>query len=232
METVELNDKGLGFEATLLRATKPICTVLFAAGSGGHPIRHKQLLVSLLQNQCTVIAPHFDRILTPMPRGEELILRARKLKAALDYVFEPNVPAVGLGHSIGATLLLSLAGGKIWLSRTECLPIPYDNRLQKLVLFAPPTGFFQAPSALHEVQIPLQIWTGASDKITPPKQAQFLQSQLAKKVPLDFKVVEGAGHFSFMNSLPPHVIDTMSNREEFLNELAKETFRFFLTRQI
>lgn len=226
MELIELNDDGHAFEATLLRAAKPTRTVLFATGSGGNPNRHEQLLTSLFENQCTVIAPHFERLLSPVPSGEELILRARKLKIALDYVAEPNVPTVGLGHSIGATLLLALAGGKIWLSPSECLPIPYDKRLQKLTLFAPPTGFFQAPNALNEIQIPLQIWVGAIDKITPPAQAEFLKNNLANKVPLDFRIVEGAGHFSFMNSLPPQVIDPMVNREEFLNKLAVETFQF------
>lgn len=59
---------------------------------------------------------------------------------ALDYLAEMRVPIVGVGHSIGATLLLALAGGQMWLGPGELLPIRKEDRIRKLVLFAAPMG--------------------------------------------------------------------------------------------
>ena len=136
---------------------------------------------------------------------------------------------VGVGHSIGATLLLALAGGRMWMKEGECLPIPRDERIKKLALFTPPLGFFQAPGALGSVPIPIQAWAGTLDALTPPTQGEILKRGLPAEAPLKLHLIEGAGHFSFMNSLPPHVSDSMPNREAFLADLAKDICSFFKT---
>jgi hypothetical protein len=40
------------------------------------------------------------------------------------------------------------------------------------------------------------------------------------------RVVEGAGHFSFMNELPPQMTDPLPNRDAFLADLADSVGRF------
>jgi len=110
----------------------------------------------------------------------------------------------------------------------ERLTINGDKRLKKLVLFSPPTGFFQAPNALSAIQIPLQAWAGTLDSVTPQAQIEFLRDHLPTQVSLDLHIVDGAGHFSFMNSLPPQTNDPMANRDTFLKALAADVGRFTL----
>ncbi|MFZ3230980.1 MAG: hypothetical protein WA160_12300 [Pseudobdellovibrio sp.] len=69
-------------------------------------------MTSLVECGCTVIAPYFERITSQTPSAEELQLRADLLQASLDFVNGPNLSCVGIGHSIGATLLVALAVGK------------------------------------------------------------------------------------------------------------------------
>ena len=64
---VLLNDGEASFGASVLAPADPRCTVIFAVGSGGNPARHLHLLNSLAEGGCSVIAPHFDRLLTPRP---------------------------------------------------------------------------------------------------------------------------------------------------------------------
>lgn len=229
MDKINLTDNRTMFQALLLKTARPTCLVLFAAGSGGNPERHLPLLNSLVENGCTVIAPYFERLMSPSPNAADLVLRARRLQIAFDQIADPNLPAVGVGHSIGATLLLAMAGGQMWMRAGECLPITGDQRLKKLVLFTPPTGFFQAPSALSAIQIPLQAWAGTLDSITPQAQIEFLRDHLSTQVSLDLRIVDGAGHFTFMNTLPPQINDSMVNRDHFLSTLAVEVCHFILS---
>jgi predicted dienelactone hydrolase len=229
VKKIILNSNKLNFDALLLEAHAPSRVVLFAAGSGGNPERHLPLLSSLAEQNCTVIAPYFERIVSPMPSTEDLLQRVDSLLSALNFIGDFNLPTVGVGHSIGATLLTALAGGQMWMRSGQHLSIECDERLKKLILFTPPTGFFQGPGALKAVQIPVQVWSGSLDTITPPKQVEILKDGLSPGIPIDFHVVEGAGHFSFMNTLPPNISDPMKNREEFLAELIKETCRFALS---
>ncbi len=226
MSKISLNDKGVPFDVTVFEAEKPNCAVLFAVGSGGNPERHITLLVSLAENGCTVVAPHFERLASPMPTQEELLLRARRLHLALDSVMRPNFRVVGIGHSIGATTLLALAGGQIWMGPGQPVPIKSDEHLERLVLMTPPTGFFQAPGALGNIHTPLQVWAGTKDTITPPAQAEFLKSTLQDQVPVELRIIEGAGHFSFVNTLPPQTTDPLPDREKFLADLAVEIRRY------
>ncbi|MGZ3180827.1 MAG: hypothetical protein ACXU8N_00175 [Telluria sp.] len=213
-------------DALSLAAAAPRRAVLFAAGAGGDPRRHLPLLQALAARGCTVLAPRFDRIATPAPTLAELQARSALLQAALEELAATGLPLAGIGHSIGATLLLGLAGGDIWTQAAEHLPSPRDARLDRLVLFAPPTRFFGAPHALDAVQAPLQLWAGGADAITPPEQAEFLAGALAPRVPVDYRLEPAAGHFSFMDELPPHVVDPLPDRPAFLAGVAAAVLRF------
>jgi hypothetical protein len=46
------------------------------------------------------------------------------------------------------------------------------------------------------------------------------------RTPVDLHIVEGAGHFSFMNEPPPMVAEPLPDREAFLADLAAEICRF------
>lgn len=225
MKKVRIQDRNLNFEMGVSRPEKVRAVVLFAAGSGGNPERHSPLLDSLVDTGCTLVAPYFERILSPMPSEHQLLNRAKILGAALDYL-ESDLPVFGVGHSIGASLLLAMSGGRMWIDREKQLPIGHDTRLKKLVLIAPPTGFFEAPKSLSAVDTPLQVWVGTLDQITPKDQIEVIKNGLRDRVPIDLRLVEGAGHFSFMNTLPPNVTDSMTNRESFLTEFGKSVCDF------
>ncbi len=112
------------------------------------------------------------------------------------------MPVVGIGHSIGATMLLALAGGDLWLrpppgespSPLVVARLPFAQ----LLLLAPPTGYFPQPFSANA---PVSVWVGANDTLTPPAQAERLAELLAP--PADVHVVPGADHFSFLHVAPP-----------------------------
>jgi len=124
-------------------------------------------------------------------------------------------------------VLLALAGGRLWMRAADGpLPIVPCGRIDRLALMAPATRFFQAPGALDGVQTPVAVWAGGLDTITPPAQAEFLKHALDGRVPVELRTFEGAGHFSFMNVLPPHVTDPLQDRHVFLEHLQSEVCRF------
>ena len=158
METQSLQDGTEAFEVTIYEAASGSPVVLFAVGSGGQPTRHISLLDSLAKSGFTVVAPHFERLTSPMPSETDLILRARRSSLALDAFVQPGATVAGVGHSIGAATLIALAGAQMWLGPGRRVNIAPDTRLTRLALLAPPTGFFQAPGALDAVRVPILVW--------------------------------------------------------------------------
>jgi pimeloyl-ACP methyl ester carboxylesterase len=217
------------FQVTILGAQAGSDVVLFAVGAGGNPERHLPLLTRLADAGRTVVAPHFERLVSPFPSEGDLLLRARRLRLALDAVAQSGSKVAAVGHSIGAAVLLALAGGQMWLRSGDRADITSDERLSRLVLLAPPTGYFQAPRALDAVRIPVLAWAGSADTITPPAQLEVLERGLWDGGQAHFRVTEGAGHFSFMDVPPPHVAEPLPDRQAFLDTLASEV-RAFLTR--
>jgi pimeloyl-ACP methyl ester carboxylesterase len=226
MRKLSLVDGADAFEVALFEAAKPLAVVLFAVGGGGNPERHVPLLMSLQESGCSVAAPFVGRMIPPMPTSAELVARARRLRLALDQIARPGLPTAGVGHSIGATMLLALAGGQAWMPDRTRVDIQPEPRLARLVLMTPATGFFQAPGALAKVGVPMQVWAASKDVITPPAQAEFLREALADGRKVDFQMVEGADHFSFMNLRPPLSAEPLPHREAFLANLAKQVIRF------
>jgi len=200
--------------------------VLFAVGAGGNPERHVTLLESLAQSGCTVLAPHFQRLVSLTPTEEELMLRSRRISLTLNAFAKSGSTVVGIGHSIGAATLIALAGGQMWLGPGRRVNISADTRLNRIALLAPPTGFFQAPRALDEVKVPMSIWVGSEDDITPPSQTEWLAQEMHDSHSIDIHVVDGAGHFSFMDQIPPHVVEPLENKQLFLQELSGELCKF------
>jgi pimeloyl-ACP methyl ester carboxylesterase len=224
-----VSDGAESFEVALFDAAAPSAAVLFAVGGGGNPERHLPLLTSLHESGCTVAAPYFDRLVTPTPTEADLLARARRLRLALDQIAQlaqPRLPTTGVGHSIGATMLLALAGGQAWMRDRTRLEIASEPRLARLSLMAPATDFFRAPGALEAVSLPIQVWAASKDVITPPAQAEFLRQALADRVAVDLHVIKDADHFSFMNVRPPQTTESLPNREAFLVELAAKVIGF------
>jgi fermentation-respiration switch protein FrsA (DUF1100 family) len=226
MKTMTLQDGADTFNVSVDEQNNNSTVVLFAVGSGGLPERHATLLEVLIKSGCTVIAPHFERLISPFPKEEELSLRARRLSLALDAFTQPDTRVVGVGHSIGASTLVALAGAQMWVSPSQEVNILPDNRLVRLALLAPPTGFFQAPGALEAVSVPILAWVGSKDTITPPSQIEWLARAMSDWQNVDVHITDGAGHFSFMDMAPPNIVEPLSNKHEFLQNYSNAISKF------
>ena len=218
------------FDVTVLGAERQaVRTVLFAAGRGGNPLRHRPLLDHLATLGCRVIAPHFDHLPSPLPSGPELRERCRRLQTAAAELADRAAPTIGVGHSIGAALLLALAGADLETVDGERLSPGISRRLDRLALLAPPADFFRRPGALRALALPVAIWAGAADTVTPLAQSRFLHDALTAQVPVELHVEYAADHFSFMDELPPGVVDAHHDRGVFLRALAGAVGRFVLS---
>lgn len=227
-ETQTLRDGTESFNVSIHEATKTSPVALFAAGPGGQPEPYSSLLSTLVESGFTIIAPHFERLTSPMPAESDLMLRARRLSLALDAFAQPCTTVTGVGHSIGASTLLALAGAQMWQGPGQRLNIAPDSRLTRLALLAPPTGFFRAPGALDAVKAPLLIWVGSEDSITPPAQIEWLAHAMNGRQTVDIRVTEGAGHFSFMDLQPPQTTDPLPDKQGFLRAYSAEVCKFLM----
>ena len=226
----QIHDGAEAFSVTVIDATQtPERVAMFAVGRGGNPLRHLPLLTSVASLGCRVVAPHFDILASPIPSKAELDTRIRRLRASADEYCKGCLPIVGIGHSIGTVALLALAGGEAQTFSGEQAISGSQVKFTRLALCAPPADFFRKPGALERVRVPIRIWVGARDSITPPAQAQFLQDALKSHVPIEICLDEEAGHFSYMDELPPSVTDPHPDRSTFLASLANDVGQFVIT---
>lgn len=221
-----LLDGADSFKISVRESQAPSAIVLFAVGAGGDPERYITLQEAIFASGCTVVAPHFQRLVSSNPTEEELMLRARCMSIALNAFSKSDIAVVGVGHSIGAAILIALAGGQMWLGPEQAVEIEADLRLARLALLAPPTGFFQAPGALDLLGVPIVAWVGSEDKITPPPQSLWLSQVMGDSKSVDVRVIDGAGHFSFMDQVPPHVVEPLKDKQAFLREQSREICAF------
>lgn len=222
MRIYSVTDGPESFDLTVFEPEKCASVVLFAVGGGGNPERHAPMLKAFAARDCLVVAPHFERLVSPMVTADHFLLRARRLSIALDSLGHSELPVTGVGHSIGATTLLALAGARLSMNAAGPLPIATCGRIEQLALMAPATGFFQAPGAFEAMHTPLIVWAATHDAITPVAQAEFLKHTLGAQVPVDLRICEGAGHFSFMHMPPPNTTEPLVDRDAFLAQLTEQ----------
>jgi pimeloyl-ACP methyl ester carboxylesterase len=225
---LQLSDAGEPFDVAMLEPENARSVVLFAVGAGGDPMRHLPLLQSVAGRGCVILAPAFTRLTSPTPTGAELEIRARRLELAVESFGKTSLPLAGVGHSIGAALLLVLAGAHARTLGGDHVQASKATTFEKLGLMAPPTQFFGAPGALSDVHAQISVWVGARDEITPPPQSLFLQNALESVAQVQVHVVPEAGHFSFMDA-PPHVTEPHPDRASFLQDIAEQLGDFIAT---
>ena len=72
-----------------------------------------------------------------------------------------------------------------------------DRRIRAVVLAAPGLGFTFANGGLSDVAVPIQLWTGEKDRVTPhASNGAIIQDQLGEQV--EAHSVPGASHPSFL----------------------------------
>jgi hypothetical protein len=222
---IQLEDGAATFAVTTIAGESCALSILFAVGRGGDPGRHLPLLRRLARGGRLVIAPHFDLLASAYPSGEDLSLRARRLDIALRALAPPDLPVFGVGHSIGATTLLILAGGQARTLGGDLVRLKSRRALARLMLLAPATDFFRPAHALDEIDVCIHAWVGTRDAITPPEQALFLERALSSRMEADVRLVEGADHFAFMDDPPPQAATAGGDRARLLDALAGDLER-------
>lgn len=216
--SINERNTGRAIDTLLLEPAEVRRTAVFAVGAGGDPERHLPLLAALAAAGCRVAAPYLGRLTSMTPTADELSRRASAVRLAFDHTHEAGLCGVGIGHSLGAALLLILTGAEVRTITGEALSIEAEKRLGKLALMAPALDFFKGVGALDKIQVPICVWAGGKDQVTPPPGLQLLsRAGLA-----DIRITADAGHFSFMNSPPPHATEPLHDRSSFLARLAME----------
>jgi len=125
-------------------------------------------------------------------------------------------------------MLLVMAGGHAQTLAGPRVSVALQINFDRLVLFTPATDSM-TPSALGSVNTPILLWAGGRDTVTPPAQAAFLKEALESRSPVEVRLVEEAGHFTFMHELPPHVADTHPDRNAFLASLTSDVCHFVMS---
>jgi pimeloyl-ACP methyl ester carboxylesterase len=219
-----LHDGNRAFEVTLLGPADSKRVVLFAAGRGGDPSRHGALLHHLAASGCKVIAPRFE-LIAPTPSAEAVAERGRMLQLALGMFADGTERVLGVGHSIGASLLLGLAGATLTVISRETVELSSTPALHQLVLLAPALDFVAMPGALAAVNVPAVVWSGTMDELSPPSRAQLIEAGIGARASVVRHVIEGANHFSIMDMPPPHTSESLSDRDGVLRGMHTEIAR-------
>ncbi len=178
---------------------------------------------------------------------ENLTLRPRHVSLTIDAVLEHELfmssteeDAIAMiGHSFGGYTALAVAGGTPWTVTREKVKVAHDDRIRTIVLMAPAAGYFMPPSALSSVSVPILLYTGEHDHITPRK---WTSDVIVGGVPDPSKVthieVANAGHFSFLSPFPaalahasfvPSVDPDGFDRVAFHHRLRIEIYSFLVT---
>lgn len=228
-EVMSVNAETDAFSLTRIEADQARCTVLFAAGRGGNPGRHRPLMDRMAERGCTVIAPHFEMLAPSFPSKADLDKRILRLAASIRDCARRDLPVFGVGHSIGATALLALQGAEGEVIDGQRLMVGTEAPLGRLALLAPPTDFFRRPGALRRITTPISIWVGEKDSVTPPAQSRFLLQALGDQASVELHIDPDAGHFTYMDELPPNAPEPHPDREAFLARLAEDVAAFLNT---
>lgn len=181
---------------------------------------------------------------------ENLANRPRHIRTAVDWFFDsgkfarflkPNSVSI-IGHSMGGYTALAAAGGiptsfphESPDGQIQQVIVMPDPRIQALVLLAPASVWFMDKEALNGVSIPILLLVGEKDEITPYFHAQIILEGVPDKAKIRHRVVENAGHFSFLSpfpapmanaAFPPSQDPSGFDRESFHHELNKEILDF------
>ncbi|GAA4030061.1 dienelactone hydrolase [Hymenobacter glaciei] len=235
----------------------PLPLVLISHGTGGSPLTHRLLAHSLARQGFVVGLPRHhanhrdDNSWHNTPSN--LVARPRHLSLAIDGLFaefgadlRPDWVAL-IGHSLGGYTALALAGGlpgSLPHEHSDGTPQPIptttDARVRALVLLAPATVWYRAAEALRNVRVPILLMMGEKDEWTPDFHAQIVLNGVADRRQVQLRVIENAGHYSFLSQFPTERVSPAFppsqdppgfNRVQFQAELQVE-IRDYLLQQL
>lgn len=217
--------------------------VIISHGGGGSHLLYRTIATHLAANGFVVVAPEHAgnnrRENTLQHSPENVVRRVNHLSLTIDAVLtDPLLGAhvdaaavAAIGHSIGGTAVLAMAGGVPWSRERVPLDVVPDERVRAVVLLAPATEWYQAPDSLSGVCLPLLVYAGSLDTMTPVWQAELVANGVDQSKPATVVIVEGAGHYAFLSpfptqmntpTFPPAQDPPGFNREQFHARLAPE----------
>jgi predicted dienelactone hydrolase len=226
--------------------------VVISHGSGGTHILYRTIAMHLAKNGYVVAVPEHpgnNRLdnslygtvdnLVNRPRHVRLVLDTLAADAALGSVVQADKAAV-IGHSMGGYTALAVAGGMPWSKEGKPVAVATDARVRAIVLLAPATAWYQPEDALARVEVPILMITGEHDDITPQWHADLVLDRVPERQRVHFRVVENAGHFSFLSPFPPKLKaggfaptqDPEGFDREAFHEQLPEEIRQFLDRHL
>jgi predicted dienelactone hydrolase len=241
-------------EAPLKQGVFPLA--LISHGTGGSPLVYRTLAHHLARHGFVVGLPEhpFNNRDNNTWAGtaQNLTARPRHLQLAINHLvghprfaaaLKPDAVAL-IGHSLGGYTALALAGGiptsfpgESPDGQARRIPTVADGRVRALVLLAPATPWFLAPGALREVQVPILLLEAEKDEHTPRGHGQIVLNGVPDPGQVEHRVVENAGHFSFLSSFPearvspafpPSQDPPGFDRERFQAELSAEVLAFLV----
>jgi predicted dienelactone hydrolase len=203
-------------------AGRDLPLVVISHGNNGSPLTHRDTAIALARAGFVVVLPeHLGNsrtdstlagtaaMLAHRPRHVTLSIDAVLADAAFrDHVRPTEVRVIG--HSIGAYTALAVAGALPNAMTPDqpafaVVPVPVtpDARVRALVLLAPACGWFMVPGALANVRVPILMYSGHQDHVTPLFHAELVLSGVAHPEQVKHIVVHGAGHHAFQTPFPP-----------------------------
>lgn len=193
--------------------------VALSHGNGGTPWSLRGLACFLAREGfAVVLVEHLGNSRSDNSLGDSpatLANRPRHIRLALSATFAAFAGAVRdraalAGVSFGGYTALAVAGGRpIALPHqtasgaAEPVAVEPDPRVHAAVLLAPALPWLMAPGAVADVRIPLLVRTGERDELAPASFVEAVLAGLPRETPVDYRVVQGAGHFAFLSPFPP-----------------------------
>jgi predicted dienelactone hydrolase len=226
--------------------------IVISHGSGSTPLVYRNLATFLAKQGFVVAMPEHpgnnrsDNSLDGTVANLEQ--RPRHLRLTMDAVLSdprltPHVDAhhvALIGHSLGAYTALALAGAQAWSGLGQRIEVEADSRIQALVLMAPVSAFFSPNDSLRNVHVPILMFAGTEDRVTPKWQTQLILDLIPGRDQVIFHAIAHAGHYSFLSpfpaamkrpDFPPSQDPPGFDRERFHDEM-HETIRSFLHMQL
>jgi len=144
---------------------------------------------------------------------ENLVNRPRHVRLTIDAVssdpqlracVQPDNVAI-IGHSIGGYTALAVAGGTPWSETRQRVEVVADPRVRALVLLAPATAWYLPEDSLSQVTVPILMLIAEHDPFTPRWHADVVLDRVPDRAQVTCRVIENAGHFSFLSLFPPQM---------------------------
>ena len=191
--------------------------VIISHGNSGSHLLYRTISTHLARNGYIVaMLEHSGNNRTNNELAEtdkNLTFRTRHIRLTLDAVshdpwfqssIQPDNAAI-IGHSIGGTTALAVAGGIPWSRNRQKIEVESDSRVKALVLLAPATDFYLASDSLRDVKVPILMFFGSKDYLALHCQPEVVLNGVAERTQVTSRIVENAGHFSFISPFPPQM---------------------------